>query len=362
MSQGSWDLQLSPATPLNLWNSLRKFGHIVVTSQRVDPNLLSDADMLAAARYVGVLLRREIVSGGIDLSGAGLVWWLGDEEEKGDLIEIEVSLTSSTLDAALTALLPAAITKGTVTEPAGTTYTGVHQWESPLEAIRTVCASMGCEFRVNMDGTLDAGPNVDIWPTVASPNVVVTAESGKDPNYLAVDSDSLAISFDAAPYATRVIVVTEDSDNVRTLVGYVDRSPAPTEVDLHGNLIDRTYMTETFGEPVSVATYVLSQLNDRAEIAEINIDTAFRDISEGGFEVGDGFWAYDPPAFVDEANEIPFRGELINPKLLRLLSASWSVHSGMGVYYRPPDASPTYIDLNQYVIWEDETSEGGVRL
>jgi len=364
MSQGSWDVTLSPTTPDDLWNDLESFGHIVVTSQWIDPTMYGDVAMLAAARYVGPLLTKAVTdSGGMALSGANMVWWLGDENGVGDLIELEVSLESSTLSNALDELLPlgGSITKGTVTEPSGQTYVGVHQWQTPLEAIRTVCSSLGCEFRVNPDGTLDAGPKNSVF-NVDAPVVVITRYPGKDPEYLSADSESMMLSLDASSYASRGIVVTEDSDNVKTLVGYSDRIPGPTQYDIHGNLISRTIMAETFGSPVSVATYLLSTLSDHATIAEINIGTTFNEMSEGSFAIGDGFWAYDPPAFFDATNEISFRGEIINPKLLRLLSASWPVREGMGVFYRTPDITPTYVDLTRFVQWEGASSEGRVSL
>lgn len=359
-SQGSWEVSLSNAAPLSLWSKLEKFGHLVVLSQYIDPDFVSDADMLAAARYAGPLLKKVIRRDRVTISGAGMVWWLGDPEEISELIEVEVDLSSSTLDNALTNLLPAAITKGTVTEPAGQTYTGTHQYESPLEAIRTVCASIGAEFKVNPDGTIDAGPKENVFNGIGSPEVVITGDIGKDPAYLALDAEEMQLSLDASPYASRVIVVTEDSDNVQTLVGYIDRSPAPTELDIHGNAINRTYMVKTFGSPVSVATYTLSVLNDHAEVAQIDISTQFQEMAEGSFAVGDGFYAYSPPAFVDTANEISFRGEIIQPKELRLLSASWGVREGMGVYYRTPASPAEYVDLTRWVHWEGARAIGGI--
>jgi len=319
--------------------------------------------MLTAARYVGPLLAKQVADGGMVISGAGMSWWLGDESGVGELIELEVSLESSTLENAVDNLLPVtgSITKGTIVEPAGQTYQGVHQWETPLDAIRTVCSSLGCEFRVNNDGTLDAGPRDDVF-NVDAPAVVVTRRPGKDPEYLSADSEEMLLSLDGAIYASRGIVVTADSDNVKTLVGYSDRSPTPTQKDIHGNALKRTIMAETFGSPVSVATYLLSQLDDHSIIAEINIGTSFNEMSEGSFAVGDGFWAYDPPAFFDVANEITFRGEIINPRLLRLLSASWPIREGMGVYYRTPEVVPEYIDLTRHVQWEGPSSEGRVSL
>lgn len=362
MSQGSWDIGLQ-ATPDSLWTTLDSFGHIVITSQYVDPSMFGDAAMLSSARYVGPLLNKERGEGSLMISGAGMEWWLGSEDGVGDLIEIEVSLESATLEASIDALLPAggSIIKGTITEPVGQTYQGVHQFQTPLDAIRTVVASLGCEFRVNPNGTLDAGPKNDVF-NVDSPLVVVTRQAGKDPEFLSADSETMMLSLTAEGYASRGIVVTTDSDNVKTLVGYSDRIPAPTQYDIHGNLIARTIMAETFGSPVSVATYLLTQLNDHATIAEINISTSFNEMSEGSFAVGDGFWAWDPPAFVDTTNEITFRGQIINPQLLRLLSGSWALREGMGVYYRTAELVPEYIDLTRYVIWEGASSEGRVNL
>lgn len=363
MSQGSWDIVITAASPDSLWDTLDSYGHIVVTSQYIDPTQFGDTAMLNAARYVGPLLTKEAADGGMAIAGAGMTWWLGDEAGVGDLIELEVSLESATLEASIDALLPlgGSITKGTITEPIGQTYQGVHQWETPLDAIRTVCSSLGCEFRINPNGTIDAGLKGDVF-NVDVPNVVVTRVAGKDPEFLSADSEAMLLSLDGSVYASRGIVVTADSDNVKVLVGFSDRLPAPTQVDIHGNLISRTIMAETFGSPVSVATYLLSQLADHSIIAEINIATAFNEMSEGSFAIGDGFWAYDPPAFWDSTNEITFRGEVINPRLLRLLSASWPIREGMGVYYRTPEVTPTYIDLSRYVQWEGPSSEGRVSL
>lgn len=359
-TQGSWEMTLSGAAPLGLWDDLEQFGHLVVTSQYLDPAFYDDAALLASARYVGPLLKKVIQRGSMQVSGAGMVWWLGDPDEISDLIETEVELESATLEDAVDSLLPSAIVKGDITEPAGQTYTGTHQYESPLEALRTVCASLGAEFRVNPDGTFDAGPKADVFNGIPTPEVVITGMVGKDDNFLALDAEDMQLSLDAGPYASRVIVVTQDSNNVETTVGFIDRTPIPTQLDIQGNLLARTFMVNTFGSPVSVATYTLSVLNDHAEVAQIDISTQFQEMAEGSFAVGDGFYAYTPPAFVDTSEEIVFRGEIIHPKKLRLLSASWGIREGMGVYYRTPASPPEYIDLSRWVQWEGSSIIGTV--
>ncbi len=359
-SQGSWEMTLSGAAPLGLWDDLEQFGHLVVTSQYIDPTLLDDTSLLASARYVGVLLKKVIQRTNMIVTGAGMVWWLGDSSEISDLIETEVDLKSSNLEDAVDSLLPVSVIKGDITEPAGQTYTGTHQYESPLEALRTVCASLGAEFRVNPDGTFDAGPKENVFNGISTPEVVITGSVGKDDSFLALDAEDMQLSLDAAPYASRVIVVTQDSNNVETTVGFIDRTPVPNQLDLHGNALARTFMVNTFGSPVSVATYTLSVLNDHAEVAQIDISTQFQEMAEGSFAVGDGFFAYSPPAFVDTTNEIVFRGEIIHPKKLRLLSASWGIREGMGVYYRSPTSPPVYTDLSRWIQWEGSSIVGTV--
>lgn len=359
MSIGSWQVDLSPTAPYSLWNDLELFGHIVILPQYLDPSVVGDAALLAAARYVGPLLKKEIANDRFTLTGGGMAWWLGDSDGKGAILEQEIDLSAgSTLDNALTQVLPTAITKGTVTEPGGS-YEGVHQWETSLEAVRTICASLSAEFRVNNDGTIDAGPNTDIF-TILTPKVVVTSQPGTDPILYSFATDSMSMMETGEPYVSRAIVVTTDSDNVKTIVGYSDRIPAPTQTDIHGNAFARTLQVEASGGPVSVATYLLSQLSDHAITAEINISTAFEEMANGTLNVGDAFYAYEPPAFVDTDNEVYYRGQVINPKIIRLLSASWPLRSGMSVFYRSPAVTPVYVDLSRHVQWESGATEGKI--
>lgn len=355
MSQGSFDVRFGLDAPLSLWTSLSEFGSIIITSQWVDHRLLDDATMLATSRYTGVIHRKKLTEQGLEISGAGVVWWLGDEEGKGDILEAKVTLTSSTLSAAIAAVLPDAITVGTITNPAET-YTGEHQWETPLDAIRTIVASVGCEYRVNHDGTIDAGPGNTVY-NIDTPIVVVTRNqnSGADALLKGVDVERMSTELAANAYATRAIVVTEDSNNVKTLVGGQDRTPTPTYKDLHGNTIRRVLVLETSGTPVEVTLYLTTQMNENTLVQTQEISTEFYEIANGDLRVGDAFWAYDPPAFVG-TSEVWFRGGPIWPVKLRLTAASWPLRPGMGVYYRPPMVSPVaadYIDLTNWVEWED---------
>lgn len=353
MSQGSFDIRFAADARTDLWDIIGKFGHIVITPQWIDPRLFGDTEMLGASRYTGVVLHKRFDQS-FTVSGASLVWWLGDEQGIGDIIEAKKVFTSSTLDNAVTNLLPSAITKGTINEPAGTTYTGEHQWETPLDSLRTVAASMGVEYRVNPDGTFDAGPNNLVY-NIDTPEIVVTTSqrSGGDPLLRGLTVETMSGDYDFRQYASRGIVVAEDSNNVKTLVGGQDRTPAPTEKDLFGNTVARTLMAESSGTPVEVTAYLVTTMNEHAIIANSEISTEFFEIAKGDLRIGDAFWAWQPPVFEDPDNEVWFRGEPIFPTKLRLIAASWQLAPGMGIYYRSPETTPVYTDLTQYIEYEN---------
>lgn len=365
MSQGSYSLQMSLEAK-ELWSVMEVYGHVVITPQWVDHRLFDDAAMLGMARFAGPVTKKYQKSDGLQVDGVGPVWWLGDSSGIGKIIETKVTLSSSTLDNALTQVLPPSIGKGTVNEPSGITYSGEHQWETPLEAIRTIVASMECEYRVNPDLTIDAGPPNQVY-NIDAPIVIVQRGnlSGGDSLYRGVQVETLTSIFDATPYVTRGIVITTDSNNVQTLVGGQDRSPATTLYDGRGNLVNRVLMLEASGTPVDVSSYLVTQMNEHAFVQNMEISTEFTEIQNGDLRVGDSFWCFDPPAFVDTANEVHFRGQVINPLKLRLIAASTPIVSTMGVYYRPPTASPValdWTDLTPFIRWEDgDGSRIGVR-
>ncbi|MCA1840223.1 MAG: hypothetical protein LC723_07830, partial [Actinobacteria bacterium] len=117
---------------------------------RVDCRLYGDAT-LDSARYVGVVRKKRIADNGIiqsdtastaiTLEGVGMNFWLGDDDDKGSVIETETTFTGVNFSTAISGLLPPAVTLGTVSGVSGT-YSGVHQWQTPRKAIKYVCDTM----------------------------------------------------------------------------------------------------------------------------------------------------------------------------------------------------------------------------
>lgn len=448
---GSWDLTLKDTCPRDLWDRLQYFGHIFVFPSRLDPAQYGD-ELLAHAQYGGVLRKRgmagddrrtNVVEQGYTLSGVGMAFWLGDEDNKGAVIETAIDLTDEFFPDAIRALLPAsgAITEGTLYS-AGTTYTGEtatsvatsstadylvasnadaadvdigdtmqlftsggtlkestvftvtakpsafgftnitftpnaaavtvsgdqlrvgtfttyggrHQWETPRAAIQYVCDTMASAtstpigWRVNADGTLDAGPEADLY--VTDPTcVIVKRDAGEDMALRGVPGQ-MAVMRDVEDFTTRVVLLAEgEGESIATASADIDVGANPYK-DLHGNPAKLTRL-------VSESDTTVQNAEARAEIAlaqyteqrtEATLETDDYWIS-GAYRLGDWVWVYDPEAgLVDTSNEITFRGQRLNPMKLQVVEAQWPLSEGYMVAYR--DADGGWWDLTDHMEWD----------
>jgi hypothetical protein len=355
MAQGSFEIPLALDAPYSLWTSCVRFGHIIVTPQYINPAEFNDAALLGFSRYTGVVLEKKIDEQGIKLIGSSLHWHLGDDANAGPVLEGTTSFSSSTLTSVFsTALADTGLSSGTINTSGLGSYTGVHYYATPAEIIRTACLTVGAEYRVNPDGTVDAGAKANVY-TITNPVVVVSRRHwGSDPSFKSVPVESMRTHENARDYAERVVVTANNNNDVPSLIDSLNRSPAGGYVNLAGDPLIRTYVGNIgISNPISVGTWALSQLNQRSIEQRQDISTEHYEITGGSFFVGDAFYAWDPPAFQDDNNPQYFRGEVIFPITSRLLAADWPLRRGMGVMYRA--ANGTYTDLAQYVAWEGET-------
>ena len=87
MGVGNFTVSFSQEfTPTEIIESIKEWGHIVITPQEVDVNTLTDADVLSTSRYTGIVLNRSLEEGVVDISGQGLQLYLGDGQSKGMVI------------------------------------------------------------------------------------------------------------------------------------------------------------------------------------------------------------------------------------------------------------------------------------
>ena len=371
MQQGSYSIPLLATTPPSVFAACVELGTVYITPQRVDPNLFADADMQAMARYAGPLLKTQRNLNGYTLDGAHMTWFLGGEDGSGPS-DLETAITFSaatpTTVVAAAGLLPVAIGAGTITTAGVSAYNGHHEFESPLDALRTYCKTVNGHFKVQPDATIDfslttaTSGNPYNGGGVTPTTVVVREGFGSDPELTGVPVRSAETKRDARPYRTRVALIQEreDAAGYMSLVSGSTRGTIPYK-DVNGNTLDRTiWLERPASADVDLDQLLATELGERVveDVQEIDTDQ-YEIVSSttggSGFDVGDWFYIYDPPTGFDTSQdtvptEIVFRGQTIWPKKTRLLRASWPVADGMGIYYR--DADGVFTDLSRWVRWE----------
>lgn len=363
---GSWELDLLPSVPRDVLDALGYFGHVAIVPGRLDPAQYGD-NLLDAARYVGVLRTKTIGDDGrtnapgdnISIGGVGMAFWLGDEDGKGDVFENAVEPASASFATTINMLLPAsgAVTAGTIHSVSGT-YTGRHQYETPRTAINYVCDTMSTtsvpvSWRVNGDGTLDAGPDSNLF--VTNPTCVILAKGAGEDMALRALPGSMDVTRDMEDYSTRVVLLAEgEGESIAT--GAADISPATGFKDIHGNPLKLTRLvsesdTSTTNAEVR-AELQLSRFTSTRNA--LTLSTSDYDV-HGSFVVGDRVWVHDPDSgLVDTSTEITFRGVRLNPIKLQVTETSWAITSGYTVAYRTADG--VWIDLTDYVEFETDTT------
>lgn len=361
MSLGEWNITFSTNMPRDTLDAIDYFGHVAVLSGRMDPRQYGDS-LLTAARYVGVLRLRDVEDSGIKLSGASMVLWLGDQDDKGAVIETAIDLEGVTFPAAVRALLPAAVTEGTLHSVPGT-YTQRHQWQTPKAAIEYALSTFGnggtgasaVEYRVNGDATLDAGYVADLYVTTPTCIITPSSAAGYDLAMRGI-AGTFGVSRDAQDYTTRVVLMGEGS-GITIVTGTADIGTNPY-ADLHGNPVRMTRIISESDTPASSASsraqLQLAQFtgtNDQVTLSTSEYDITGLNGGPGTFAAGDMVYVWDPDAgLVDTANEVTFGGQRINPIMLRVMETTWPVVEGMTVAYRAKNG--TWTDLTDYVVWE----------
>lgn len=362
MAAGDWRLSLHEGTPQDVVDAFTPWDHVLVTSQRLDPAAFSDTQLKDLARYSGVLLEVPKKTGSLELAGYGLALHLGDVDGVGDVFETEVSNTTETFPNWIRDLLPAggSITEGTLYSASGT-LTAAIQWVTPRQGIDWVCNLFSqptnaedCEWRVNQDGTLDAGPQSSLWVTdpaaETEPPLLVAHNVGGQPAAQAVPLISLTGENEAQRRVLKQWVIGVGEDEA-TITGYYV-GPATGLKDFHGNDLVRTRVTSD-----SKVTYENANRRAGGLLYKVNQEAKrwTADLSDfqvqGQFRVGDWVLVYDQAAgFVDTANEIDYRGDRIFPQAVRVAGWQWAVSDGMGVYHR--SGAGVWTDLTDYVMWE----------
>jgi hypothetical protein len=359
---GRFTIELDAAmAPPNLLTSIRQFDHMVILPQRMlHPNLYADADLLATARYAGVVLekeydrRREIYR----IMGQGLARWLGDSQGNGPTLAANVSYSAATVDEVLDliangGILPPAITPGTITTTGVGTFTGDFQEATTcIQALREVTAALNLTWRINPDGTLDACLKTrdEVFRTTSSAiqYAVVRDGWGSDPLIRSVEAETFLTRVDATDYATRIIHVGANFDGSNQILAFRNRSSIPY-LDIHGNEMvwSVPITTPPSDVTIDIDTWFDRQFEDWDVSFETEIDALEEEFANGQAHVGDYFFVHDAPSLRDEANGRWHRG-FYRPFLrLQATEADWHLRASNDVLCRHSDG--TWTRVSKYV-------------
>lgn len=348
---GSWGITLAERMPDELWKQIEYFGHIVILPGR-RPGPLDDS-LLRTARYVGPVTNISDNSAAQrTIGGAGMALWLGDAEGKGDVFVDALTLDGDFDDVIRSALPPSgAITEGTLFTTGHTFGPSTFQYQTSRDIIDYICQTMSDHaWRVNGDGTLDAGLESDLF--AVTPKCIVASRKGFDDMFLRGLAGMANTERDVEDYTTHVALLAQGiNGQFVSAEEELDPSEIPF-VDIHGNKVRRTRIVqESETDSTNAPARALLQLNRfKGTRDALTLNTSDYDV-KGKAQVGDYLWVYDPGMnLVDINNEIPWRGQRINPYKLRLTETTWPVTSRMSVLYRT--GTGKWLDLSKHFVPE----------
>lgn len=343
MKPGSWSLKLVESTPKSVlsaldWNQTATagFGHIFIFKAPVKSTQFSDANLKSLALYAGILRERPDAR---TFGGPGMVAWLGDEDDKGDILETAVTQTAATLQTWVNALRPAALSAGT--SLAAGSYTGTFQWVTRRKALDAVCAALGYEYRVNPSGTLDANTVATLYGS--TPTGFVTRRTEERSAYIGILANQLETGADLDDYTTKVRAIA------KTGLGTASGAATPYK-DINGNAVVITRVIETpeAEDANAAATALINRFSAQRKSVRLSSDTY---AIHGSVKVGESVYVYDPRSgLVDTANQVHFSGQLTFPVSLRVYGYTWPIREGMGVLFR--NGAGTWTDLTDWVEWD----------
>lgn len=364
MQLGRWDLRLSPDTPMAVRQGFQEHDTILVTPTRVPAHASMTVSELAdVARYRAPVLT--ISDDRTDIGGPGIMWYGNDGSGNG-AVDLPPPTSSYTWAQHLNDLASffsaTGYTKATpVSVPAATwPAAGGLSEDLPVnvfERLTFLAETLGCEWRIDPDGTFRSGGAnssslFQITPTV----ILQRSHEGRDLDLIGLRLVSLSRDIDASTRLTTGVVY--DDAYAGSLLGvYSDTSTEPQPKNINGVNVTRNVVE--FSSTIDN----LTDGNARAQAIALaepiqSVISATVDTYDPGrwMRPGDYLWVYDPVNKVyDNGEATTYHGQHVTPAKARLYGMDWSVRRGMGVYVAAHDGvgGDEIIDLTDYVVFED---------
>jgi len=355
MRPGTFNLRFVPEVPVSITNQIVNAmeaaggagAHIVITPGRVDLPGVPVAGVLSQATYTGRITKRP---SRLSVEGVGILDWLNTYPTT------LISRTAGTPTQWVGDLIANGITAGTITDTGASSVSrsfGAYL-ATKREMLDAVASAGSWEYIVQPDFTIDAAIATTLFASHTTPDLVVTRrEEGPDVNVRGVDGGLLDQALDDSQLATQVAVIPEVASSG---AGYGTASQALTLKTWNGSTPTLVDAVSSPGTPNSSANGVASStLNLRGPRREVSVSSRTYALHRFA-SPGDYVWLWDPPSgLYDLGTVVQFRGETISPAKVRLLSWTWPIEPGLGVYLLLNGTTPTLVDLSDWV--ETETSE-----
>lgn len=343
MGLGDWSVRLRPDTPYSLRNSIATpFTQIVITEGRVPASVTTDAIFLGNALYTGVLLRP---GPQYELGGASAAWYLGDDKGGAGFSITGRTIAAGTLSSAVsTVLTGTGISSGTI--GSGSVSAWVTGSATFRDMLNGLAAQLGFEWRVNPNFTADVNSVTNLYG--ATPTAVIVRRDG--PQEVSTPfgvTGNVASTWDWESYGNRVYLWTNQGRGEASSTGLY-RDPL-------GNIMTITRGYEQPEAPAgtenAIADWWLGQINRAVRTVEVDSTTY---AVTGYAPCGGQVFLYDVEnGLFDLANQVQYGGGIITPVSARVVSVTWPVERGMGVYVRSHNGtSASYVDLTDWVEWE----------
>lgn len=364
MQLGRWDLRLSPDTPLSVRHRFQEHDAIVITPTRVPQHAsLTISTIVDVARYRAPILT---LSGDrLEIGGDGIMWYGNDGNGNG-YVDIPPPTSSLTWAQHLTDLASffstTGFTKATpVSVPADAwPASGGASQDLPtnvFERLTFLAETLGCEWRIDPDGTFRSGGANSSSLFQITPQVILQrGHEGRDLDLIGLRITGFGSDVDVSTRVTTGVVY--DTPYGGTLWGtYSDTATQPQPKNVNGvsytrNVVEysTTIDNSTDGNARAEAIATAEAIR---EIVSVSVDT----YDPGRWmKPGDYLWAYDPINRVyDNSQATTYHGQHVTPARLRLYGMDWSVRQGMGVYAVAHDGigGDDVVDLTDYVEFED---------
>lgn len=360
MQVGSWNLKLDGA-PIEMRRKFDWFSNVVITPARIYDTNIDRDELLAAAKYTGICVKRNIGEGAF--GGFGMLGYLqtgqGHAGSYGggapsfpadfdDIVQawIDGTVNSNGLDVGTNV----GLTAGNIDEMEAASY-----WPPTKPILDEAGKQTTNEYVIRSDGTIDYG----FWQTLFrfTPTVMVAPGVTGSDVIDALEVKSWSVDQDLVDFANWGIVRSAD-DNTDQYSISSGGSLMPIYGFGGGSQI--RYFRRTAANTNDTTDLATQAAALGAEYADVNYRIS---CSVDEFCIprlitpGDSVYVYDPDNDLvsTSATEVLHFGRSYSPEKVRCYGYTWPVQAGMGVYVIN-NATQDITDVSDFVHWETGTT------